>query len=227
MLLSLKNISKSYSSNATEHRQVLSHINLEIKEGYRVAIVGPSGSGKTTLLNIIGTLDKPDQGQVLYREEDISQLNNQQLASFRSQVIGFVFQHHYLLPQCTLWENILIPTLPIRDRARKNQSTDRGKELLKRTGIWAQRHQKPGELSGGECQRAAVVRALVNSPTILLADEPTGALDQKNSEMLAEILFEFNQSDKITLIMVTHDMSLAAKADKIYILKDGNLALQN
>ena len=227
MLLSLKDISKSYFSNATEHRQVLSDINLDVKEGESVAIVGPSGSGKTTLLNIIGALDKPDQGQVLYRAKDISQLNNQQLASFRSREIGFIFQQHYLLPQCTLWENILIPTLPIRDRAWKNQSTDRGRELLKRTGIWEQRHQKPRELSGGECQRAAVVRALVNGPAILLADEPTGALDQKNSEMLAQILFEFNQSDQVTLIMVTHDMSLAAKAEKIYLLKDGNLVLQN
>ncbi len=223
MFLRLKQISKSFFSKGVLIREVLSKLSLEVEEGESVSIVGPSGSGKTTLLNIIGTLDQPNEGQVLYKEKDVSLFNNQQLASFRSRQIGFVFQQHYLLPQCTLWENILVPTLPLKDRGWKNQCIQRGQELLKRTGIWEQRHQKPGELSGGECQRAAVVRALINAPSLLLADEPTGALDQKNSDNLAELLFEINQSDRVTLIMVTHNTSLAARANKIFLLEEGQL----
>jgi len=223
MFLRLKQISKSYFSKGVLVREVLSKLSLEVKEGESVAIVGPSGSGKTTLLNIIGTLDRPDEGQVLYKEKDVSLFNNKQLAAFRSRQIGFIFQQHYLLPQCTLWENILVPTLPLKDRDWKDQCMQRGQKLLKRTGIWEQRHQKPGELSGGECQRAAVVRALINAPSLLLADEPTGALDQKNSQTLAELLFEINQSDRVTLIMVTHDPSLAARANRIFLLKEGQL----
>jgi ABC-type lipoprotein export system ATPase subunit len=207
MFLRLKQISKSYFSKGVLVREVLSKLSLEVKEGESVAIVGPSGSGKTTLLNIIGTLDRPDEGKVLYKEKDVSLFNNKQLASFRSRQIGFIFQQHYLLPQCTLWENILVPTLPIKDHDWKNQCIQRGEELLKRTGIWEQRHQKPGELSGGECQRAAVVRALINAPSLLLAD----------------VLFETNQSDRVTLIMVTHDPSLAARANRIFLLKEGQL----
>ena len=227
MLLSLQEISKSYFTKGIPSREILSKLSLEVEEGGLVAIVGPSGSGKTTLLNIIGTLDQPDEGHVFYQEKDLNQLNHQQLASFRSQEIGFVFQQHHLLPQCTLWENIMVPTLPLKNRTSKIKCTQRGQELLKRTGIWEQRHQKPGELSGGECQRAAVVRALINAPSLLLADEPTGALDQKNSQTLAELLIEINQSDQVTMIMVTHDITLAARANRIFLLQEGHLVQQN
>ena len=227
MFLRLKEISKSYFTKEIPSREILAKLCLEVAEGESVAIIGPSGSGKTTLLNIIGTLDQPDEGQVLYKGKNVNQLGQRQLASFRNRQIGFVFQQHYLLPQCTLWENILLPTLPITDRDWKNKSIHRGEELLKRTGIWEQRYQKPGELSGGECQRAAVVRALINTPSLLLADEPTGALDQKNSQTLAQLIFEINQSDQVTLIMVTHDTTLAAEANKIFLLEEGHLVLQN
>ena len=221
MYLVLKNISKSYSSN--KGRAILSQLALEVERGESIAIVGPSGCGKTTLLNIIGTLDVPDQGQVLFEGEDVTCFSNLQLATFRNREIGFVFQQHHLLPQCTLQENILIPTIPLPDNNLKKASIQRGEGLLKRVGIWEQRHQKPSELSGGECQRAAVVRALVNHPSLLLADEPTGALDQTNSDLLAELLFELNEIDGVTLVLVTHDPRLAARANRTFLLADGRL----
>lgn len=223
MYLNVENISKGYSSYSGAGRTVLSHLTLEVKEGESVAIVGPSGSGKTTLLNIIGTLDRPDEGRVLFKGEDVTRFSNRQLAAFRNREIGFVFQQHHLLAQCTLLENILIPTIPARDSRLKGESLQRGQELLKRVGIWEQRHQKPGELSGGECQRAAVVRALVNGPGLLLADEPTGALDRKNSGLLAELLFELNKKEGVALILVTHDLRLAARADRVFLLENGRL----
>lgn len=223
MFLAVENISKRYPSAGAEGREVLSRLSLQAEAGESVAIVGPSGSGKTTLLNIIGTLDRPDEGRVLFREEDVTHFSEGQLAAFRNREIGFVFQQHHLLPQCTLLENILIPTIPLKDARRKEESIRRGEELLKRVGIWEQRHQKPGELSGGECQRAAVVRALINSPALLLADEPTGALDQKNSGLLAELLFELNRTDKVALILVTHDLRLAARAKRVFLLENGRL----
>ncbi len=221
MYLVLENISKRYDSNNS--REILSHLSLEVERGESVAIVGPSGSGKTTLLNIIGTLDTPDEGQVLFDGRDVTHFTSRHLASFRNREIGFVFQQHHLLPQCTLLENILIPTIPLPDSDLKNAGIERGEALLKRVGIWEQRHQKPGELSGGECQRAAVVRALVNHPGLLLADEPTGALDQKNSDLLAELLFELNKTNQVTLVLVTHDQRLAGRADRTFLLAEGRL----
>ncbi|MCB0547114.1 MAG: ABC transporter ATP-binding protein [Phaeodactylibacter sp.] len=223
MFLTLENISKHYSSAGAGDRAVISHLSLQVEAGESIAIVGPSGSGKTTLLNLIGTLDTPDEGRVLYKGEDVTSYSGQRLAAFRNREIGFVFQQHHLLPQCTLLENILIPTIPIQDARLKDECIQRGQELLKRVGIWEQRHQKPGELSGGECQRAAVVRALANGPGLLLADEPTGALDQKNSGLLAELLFGLNRTDKVTLILVTHDLRLAARAGRVFLLENGRL----
>ena len=226
MLLTVENISKSYPSPGGGGREIFSGLSLQVAEGESVAIVGPSGSGKTTLLNIIGTLDRPAQGQVLYRGDDVTQFSNRQLAAFRNREIGFVFQQHHLFPQCTLLENILLPSTPLKDARLKAESTRRGKELLKRVGIWERRHQKPAELSGGECQRAAVVRALVNGPGLLLADEPTGALDRENSTRLAELLFELNQTSGVALIIVTHDLQLANRADRVLSLENGQLAEQ-
>lgn len=223
MILNVENISKSYASHRSGDRAVLSGLSLQVEEGESVAIVGPSGSGKTTLLNIIGTLDHPDEGRVLFKGKDVTHFSSRQLAAFRNREIGFVFQQHHLFPQCTLLENVLMPTIPLKDEGRKEESARRGKELLKRVGLWEQRHQKPGELSGGECQRAAVVRALANGPGLLLADEPTGALDQKNSGLLAELLFELNRTEGVTLILVTHDLRLAARAGRVFLLENGRL----
>jgi lipoprotein-releasing system ATP-binding protein len=219
-LLSIQSISKSYLSGTTS-RKVLNNLSLDVKKGETVAIVGPSGSGKTTLLNIIGTLDKADTGEAFFEETDLMKMNSQEFPEFRNRKIGMVFQLHHLLPQCTLWENVLIPTLPLK-------STDgiaelRAETLLKRTGIWEQRFQKPFELSGGECQRAAVVRALINQPSLILADEPTGALDHENAQKLTELLLELNKEQGTALIVVTHSLELAHKMDKVYSLIDGNL----
>ena len=312
MLFKLNNISKHYGSESEGTlRKVLDGLTLEINEGETIAILGPSGSGKTTLLNIMGTLDRPDSGEVFYQsgklvsdesdfdefvksssaekletdnksdsekistedrkselrastprpivkikspaaksepllaDEDITSLRNdrgrmqfaptenlvnyttKQLDTFRNEKIGFVFQLHHLLPQCTLLENILIPTLTISDKTIKAERLNRAEELMKRVGIWDQRDQLPGHMSGGECQRAAVVRALINKPGLLLADEPTGALDEDNVSKLAMLLLEINRSYGVTLVVVTHSLALAAKMDTVYELKNGKLRLKN
>jgi lipoprotein-releasing system ATP-binding protein len=341
MLFKLNNISKHYGSESEGTlRKVLDGLTLEIDEGERIAILGPSGSGKTTLLNIMGTLDRPDSGDVFFRnkkivpedidfemyadnrvehdksvsdspEEDVdfksisggtqerastkvaptedisttdrkSELRSsnsrpivkiqsptpkaepgdsdqivsskenihgrmqfdptsdnfspkenlvnyttKQLDTFRNEKIGFVFQLHHLLPQCTLLENILIPTLAINDKKIRAERLIRAKELMERVGIWEQRDQMPGHLSGGECQRAAVVRALINNPGLLLADEPTGALDENNVSKLAMLLLEINKSYGVTLVVVTHSLALASKMDTIYELRNGKLRLKN
>lgn len=224
MLLTLKNIRKSYTSRYGKiTRTVLNALDLSVERGEKIAIVGPSGSGKTTLLNLIGTLDIPDDGEIIFDGNEISSLNNNELAAFRNQKIGFIFQFHHLLPQLTLWENIMIPTLPMK--TNPDIAGQRAEELLKTTGVWEQRYQKPGELSGGECQRAAVVRALINEPDLLLADEPTGALDEENATGLSKLLTGINEEKGITLIIVTHSMELAKKMDRIYLLKNGSLSL--
>jgi lipoprotein-releasing system ATP-binding protein len=219
-LLTLSNISKSYPSG-TIFRKVLDNLSLEVKKGETIAIVGPSGSGKTTLLNIIGTLDKADTGEMYFDGTDLMKMDSNEFPAFRNRKIGMVFQLHHLLPQCTLWENVLIPTLP--QKMKTDEAEKRAESLLKRTGIWEQRFQKPAELSGGECQRAAVVRALINQPSLILADEPTGALDHENALMLTDLLLELNREQGTALIVVTHSMELASKMDKIYRLIDGKL----
>lgn len=223
MFLTLENISKSYPPSGPRRRVVLSGLSLQVEAGESIAVVGPSGSGKTTLLHIIGAMGQPDEGRVLFQGDDTTGFSGPQLAAFRNRQIGFVFQQHHLFPQCTLMENILIPTIPLRDARLKAESAQRGAELLKRVGIWEQRYQKPAELSGGECQRAAVVRALVNQPSLLLADEPTGALDHKNAALLAELLFELNKTNGLTLILATHDLRLAARAERVFLLENGRL----
>ena len=332
MLLKLNNISKHYGSESEGTlRKVLDGLDLEINEGETIDILGPSGSGKTTLLNIMGTLDRPDSGDVFFRsgklvtdesdfdeffnnniedrattrvasippgnskvddknlntedlspedrkselrasttrpivkmqspvtksetaltDQDLTSIGNdsgrmqlgrmqfaptaeenlvnyttKQLDTFRNEKIGFVFQLHHLLPQCTLLENVLIPTLTISDKSIKAERMVRAEELMKSVGIWDQRDQMPGHLSGGECQRAAVVRALINHPGLLLADEPTGALDEDNVSKLAMLLLEINRSYGVTLVVVTHSLALAAKMDRVYELKNGKLRLKN
>lgn len=218
MLLKLENISKSYSKD----RVILDQLSLEINAGERVAIVGPSGSGKTTLLNLIGTLDRPDTGKMVFDGKDLSAMNDQQLAQFRNRKIGFVFQLHHLLPQLSLMENVLLPTLT--DPALQGKETEeRAKRLIERVGLSGMVGQKPSELSGGECQRTAVVRALINRPALLLADEPTGALDQKSSGNLTDLLIELNKEEGVALVVVTHSMEVAKKMDRIFRLDNGRL----
>jgi lipoprotein-releasing system ATP-binding protein len=219
-LLSLQSISKSYPSGIS-FRKVLDSLSLEVNKGETLAIVGPSGSGKTTLLNIIGTLDKADSGAIFFEGTDLMKMDSNEFPAFRNRKIGMVFQLHHLLPQCTLWENVLIPTLPLKPKT--DEAEKRAETLLKRTGIWEQRFQKPAELSGGECQRAAVVRALINQPSLIVADEPTGALDHENALMLTDLLLELNREQGTALIVVTHSMELASKMDMVYRLNNGKL----
>jgi len=221
MLLQLKHIFKAYGQKGSDAYQVvLDGISLDIKRGQRIAVTGPSGSGKTTLLNMAGSLDKPDQGQVLYMDRDITGLTGKDLEQFRNQAVGFVFQQHHLLPQFTLFENVLLPTLPNRNA---KEAGGRAEDLIKRTGLWDHRNKKPGELSGGESQRTAVVRALINNPAVLLADEPTGSLDHENSSQLFDMLIEFSRTDEVTLVVVTHSQELAGRMDTVYRLKSGKL----
>ena len=221
MLLQLKHISKAYGDQASDnHQVVLDDVSLDIELGQRIAVTGPSGSGKTTLLNMAGSLDKPDQGQVMYMDRDITGLTGRGLEQFRNQAVGFVFQQHHLLPQFTLFENVLLPTLPNK---KSKEAGNRAEDLIKRTGLWDHRNKKPGELSGGESQRTAVVRALINNPAVLLADEPTGSLDHENSSQLFDMLIEFSRTDEVTLVVVTHSQELAGRMDTVYTLQSGKL----
>jgi lipoprotein-releasing system ATP-binding protein len=218
MLLKLDKVTKSYSKDRT----ILDQLDLEIKAGERMAIVGPSGSGKTTLLNLIGTLDRPDSGKMYFENQDLFAFSDQQLAAFRNDKIGFVFQMHHLLPQLTLLENILLPTLTDKKHQGK-ETLNRAQKLISRMGLSEVANQKPSELSGGECQRTAVARALINRPGLILADEPTGALDQKSAFNLTDLLVELNQEEGVTIIMVTHSMDVAKKMDRIYRIENGKL----
>ena len=227
MLLKLENIDKGFGnrSDAT-FRPVLEKLSLELDRGEHVAILGPSGSGKTTLLNLVGGLDYPDGGSIHFNGEEISRYSAVEMERFRNRSVGFVFQFHHLLPQCTLLENVLLPTLVDPDRKNREEKLNRAGELMKRVGIWDYRDKLPGKLSGGECQRAAVVRAMINAPELLLADEPTGALDRDNVEIMADLLLELNKQDGLALLVVTHSIDLARRMGKIYELKNGRLEQQ-
>lgn len=223
MLLQLEKISKGYGKpGGQSYRPVLTDLSLEIKEGKKIAIVGPSGSGKTTLLNIAGALDRPDSGKVIFKGKSLSGLNDSEMAEFRNKELGFIFQMHYLLPQLSLWENVMLPVLPFK---KKIHEIDKSwaEHLLKRVGIWEQRFQRPSELSGGECQRTAVVRALINKPQLVLADEPTGALDEQNAGILGDLLISLSKEENVSLIVVTHSQDLAARMDNSYQLRNGVL----
>jgi ABC-type lipoprotein export system ATPase subunit len=223
MLLQLQNITKGYGQTGTHsYRPVLKDLNLELKQGEKVAIIGPSGSGKTTLLNLIGALDLPETGKVLFEGTDITGYSKNELAGFRNKKLGFIFQMHYLMPQLTLWENVLLPLLPQGNKISKEQK-DWAEHLIRKVGIWEQRNQKPSEMSGGECQRTAVVRALINKPKLILADEPTGALDEDNAAALSELLIQLSNEENVTLVTVTHSTELAARMDLKYALHSGQL----
>lgn len=221
MQFKLNNVFKSYSNNNRENRDVLSNLNLEIEKGDTIAIVGPSGSGKSTLLNLLGLMDKPSSGEVFYEGKSINSYSRQEELHYRNTQIGFVFQLHHLLPQCNILENILIPTLPQKAKSKTIDSDL--EELMTKLGIWDLRFQKPAELSVGECQRAAIARAMINKPSIILADEPTGSLDEKNAFHLGELLTELNVNQGITIVVVTHSMKFAKLMNKVYSLENGKL----
>jgi ABC-type lipoprotein export system ATPase subunit len=197
-------------------------MDLMVAKGEKIAITGPSGSGKTTLLNLIGTLDYPEQGKIFFDGKDLTGYSNTELAVFRNENLGFIFQYHHLMPQLTLLENVMLPLLP-RGKSVMNKEKSWAEYLIQNVGIWEQRNQKPSQLSGGECQRTAVVRALVNKPQLLLADEPTGALDEENAVILSELLLKLSIEEGVTLLTVTHDATLANKMDKKYTLRNGKL----
>jgi ABC-type lipoprotein export system ATPase subunit len=223
MLLELQNVSKYYESpDNNQPNYVLSDISLSVPNGESLAMIGPSGSGKSTLLNIIGALDRPTSGKVIFDGSDISLMDDKQLSLIRNQEIGFVFQLHHLLPQCTVLENVLIPTLAFKN-FRKPDVYDYANSLLERVGLKDRLFYRPGQLSGGERQRVAVVRALINRPKLLLADEPTGSLDHASALNLTQLLAELNQNESVALIMVTHSLELALKMSRIFELREGKL----
>ncbi len=224
MLLELKNISKKYEIPSGEgHTTVLRDISLQIIQGESVAVVGPSGSGKSTLLNIIGALDKPTSGVVTFAGKDLADLDDSELSRIRNREIGFVFQLHHLLPQCTFFENVLIPTIPLGLKKGDEDVRDRAKYLLEIVGLEKHKDYFPAQLSGGEMQRVAVIRALINRPKLILADEPTGSLDRESSENLGQLLVKVNKEEGTTLITVTHSIELARLMDKVFKLRDGML----
>lgn len=228
MLLELNNISKSYESpSGKESRIVLDNLSLRVAQGESLAIVGPSGSGKSTLLNIVGSLDKPSTGEVIFKGQNLADLSEIQLARFRNKNLGFVFQLHHLLPQCTVLENVLIPTLAFPDSDAQSKRYARAKDLLDKVGLITHLDHRPAQLSGGEQQRVAVVRALINRPELILADEPTGSLDQNSAENLGELLISLRKTEGITLIVVTHSSKLAGHMEKIYNLREGRLELES
>lgn len=222
-MLELKNVTKQYESpDGSERVTVLKRIDLKIEEGESVAITGPSGCGKSTLLNLIGALDIPTEGQVLFDGQDLAQLADAELASIRNGSIGFVFQLHHLLPQCTVLENVLVPTLAVKD-ADAQALQNRARSLLERVGLQDFLNYRPAQLSGGQRQRVAVARALINQPRLLLADEPTGSLDQETAERIGGLLLEMHQSESVTLVVVTHSVSLAGQVGQTYCLERGRL----
>lgn len=213
-MIKISDINKSYGS-----LRVLKGINLEISRGEVVSIVGPSGAGKSTLLQIMGSLDRPDSGVVLYDDVNIYRLNDRQLASFRNGNIGFIFQFHQLLPEFTMLENVMLPAL-IGGKSRAEAQSE-AERLIEYMGLSDRRDHRPAQLSGGECQRAAVARALINKPAVVLADEPSGSLDSHNRNELHRLFFDLRRDMGQTFVIVTHDETLAANTDRVIHMRDG------
>jgi len=219
-MLAIKNISKSF----TQRGLVLDKLCLEVNEGNTIAIMGPSGSGKTTLMNIIGLLDKPDSGEITFRGASIANFTDDESAVYRNRNIGFVFQDHLLLQHLTVSENIFLPLLAAKySRDELTVKEQHVIDLMKKSGISDLADKYPFRISGGEAQRVALVRALVNNPSILLADEPTGSLDSKNADILGELLLEMNREFGIILILATHSADLAKKMSRILRFEEGKL----
>jgi ABC-type lipoprotein export system ATPase subunit len=223
MVVELENVAKSYGApGGGEAVEIFRDVNLSVAEGERVALLGPSGSGKSTLLNMIGALDKPDRGMVRVAGRNLTELSEDALASFRNETVGFVFQLHHLLPQCTIFENVLVPALARTPREMDPLRT-RAERLLEQVGLQHRMKHRPGELSGGERQRVAVARALINNPKVLLADEPTGALDRVSATRLVDLLNDVNRHENVTLIVVTHAAEVAARMERVFEFVEGKL----
>jgi lipoprotein-releasing system ATP-binding protein len=220
-MLVVSNISKSYSTPQGP-LAILHDLSFTLARGKAAAIMGPSGSGKSTLLYILGALDPPSAGSVTLDGENPYVLNDARLAAFRNRHIGFVFQDHALLPQCSVLENVLAPTLIATDRASREYD-ERAKALLEAVGLSHRTDHRPSELSGGEKQRVAIARALVREPTLLLCDEPTGNLDQRNADAVAELLLELHRTQRMVLLVVTHSSDLARRVETTFTLADGRL----
>lgn len=215
-MIQVRDISKSY-----DNLKVLSGVDLDIDRSEVVSIVGPSGAGKTTLLQIIGTLDRPDGGSVLYDGEDVLAMKDQKLARFRNSNIGFVFQFHQLLPEFTMLENVALPAMIGGEK--RSEAFARARKLIDYLGLGDRCDHKPNELSGGERQRAAVARALVNNPRVVLADEPSGSLDSHNRHELHRLFFDLRRDMGHTFVIVTHDESLAEECDRVIHMRDGRI----
>ena len=219
-VVALAGVDMTYESPDGMKTPVLRGIDLQANTGESLAVIGPSGSGKSTLLNIMGTLDRPTTGTVLLNGRDVLDLDDRALSRLRSNEVGFVFQLHHLLPQCTVLENVLIPTLVA---ATNTDPLPRAEALLDRVGLSHRLYHRPSQLSGGERQRVAVVRALINRPRLLLADEPTGSLDREGAQNLIELLVDLNSENKVTTIIVTHSEDLAKQMNRVLELRDGKL----
>ncbi|HDY90227.1 MAG TPA: ABC transporter ATP-binding protein [bacterium] len=220
IILSAECITKNYYVGNTV-LEVLKGVDLDLMEGQIIAIIGESGAGKSTLLHLLGFLDRPTSGQLKFNAENLNEKTEIELAQFRNNQIGFIFQFHHLLPEFNAFENVLMPALI----ARKNSSDiiRRVEYLLDRVGLSKRLKHRPGELSGGELQRVAVARALINEPAIVLADEPSGNLDHRNSEMLHDLIWNLARENNYSFVIVTHDLSLAKKADRVMLLNDGTI----
>ncbi len=221
IILKAENLNKSYKMNKQVRLDVLKDVSLEIKANKISVIVGASGAGKSTLLHLLGALDRPDSGKIIYKNENIFTLSNDRLAKFRNKNIGFIFQFHHLLPEFTALENVSIPQM-IKGSSLSS-AAKKSKELLSTVGLTDRMDHKPAELSGGEQQRVAVARALANDPQIIFGDEPTGNLDSKNSEAIHQLILDLRDTLNMTFVIVSHNASLVQLADIVYEIKDGKL----
>ncbi|MGI8601510.1 MAG: ABC transporter ATP-binding protein [Verrucomicrobiales bacterium] len=218
----LDQVTKEYpDAEGRESRRVLQSVSLVVSQGETLAVVGPSGCGKSTLLNLMGLLDEPTSGEVKLAGKKVAGLSASQKAKLRASHVGFVFQLHHLLPQCTALENVLIPTLALTlDKDARSRALDRARALLRRVGLDEHEQKRPAELSGGERQRVAVVRALINSPKLVLADEPTGSLDADRGRELIDLLLELNRETQSSLVLVTHDATIASRLERVLRLSE-------
>ena len=214
---------KFKSKSGTEDLHILRGVNLEVRGGEIISIIGSSGSGKSTLLHIFGGLDRPDSGEVYWNEESIYEYKSDKLAVLRNNMVGFVFQFHHLLPEFTAVENVMMPAL-IRGNSQR-ESEQRAEKLLERFGLSERLMHRPSEMSGGEQQRVSMARALMNKPSLILADEPTGNLDEKNTEAILELLFELRNTEDVSIVLITHEKEIATRCDTLYSLQHG--VLQN